>query len=204
MPHSFLWPRERFMALVSREDPIKADVIFLAEGDGHCRAAHAAALYFDDYAPLIVTVGGDARREYGSFLSGELKERLLELGVPDAAVYAEETAAHTKAEADRMMELARERGWKSMLLVTSPHHQYRAFLTFLRAMHQAGLDLVLRNTPAPLPWFSDQPWGRRADLLERELQQIAAYQEKGDVASYEEGIAYLERRDLHPDPPRNL
>jgi len=195
MPHTPLSDRERFMAFVSREDPCKGDVIFLAEGDGYHRVDYAARLYLDGYAPRIVMVGGDTRREYGSFLSSELKERLSDLDVPDEAVLLEETAAHTKAEADRVMELAREHGWKTILIVTSPHHQYRMFLTLLRSMHRAGLDLNIRNTSAPLPWFSDLPWGRRADLIERELQRIDDYQEKGDVASYEEGIAYLEARD---------
>jgi uncharacterized SAM-binding protein YcdF (DUF218 family) len=195
MPNASLTVRERFMAFVSREDPCKADVIFLAQGDGLHRVAHAAKLHLDGFAPLIAAVGGDTRREYGSFLSGELKKKLLELGVRDSALFVEESAMHTKAEADRITELAREHGWKTILIVTSPHHQYRTFLTFLRSMNQAGLDLDVRNTPAPLSWFSVQSWGRRADLLESEMKKISTYQEKGDVASYEEGIAYLEKRD---------
>lgn len=187
--------QERFVNLVSKDQPAKADVIFLAEGDGYHRVPHVADLYRQGFAPLIAIVGGDDRRDYGSFLSHELKEKLVELGIPESAIYMEETSPNTKAEADRMMQLAQERGWTSILIVTSPHHQYRTFLTFLASMKAAGLDLVLRNTPAPLSWTEENPWGRRKDLLEGEWERIATYQAKGDVISFEDGIAYLETRN---------
>lgn len=186
--------REQFMALLEKDEPVKSDVIFLAEGDGLNRVPHAANLYREGYAPLIAIVGGDTRREYGSFLSHELKEKLIEVGIPESAIYMEETSPNTKAEADRMMVLAKERGWKSILIVTSPHHQYRTFLTFLKSMNVVGLDLALRNSPAPLSWTEENPWGRRIDLLEGEWERIRTYQEKGDVASYEEGIDFLEKQ----------
>ncbi len=185
--------RLKFMLLVAGMPLQKADVIFLAEGDGYNRVPYAVELYKRGLAPTIAIVGGDTRREYGSFLSGELKTELLKTGIPESVIHCEETGAHTKGEADRMMQLARERGWKSVLVLTSPHHQYRTFLTWLASMRQAGLDLTLVNAPAPLPWFASNPWGRRADLLEGEMKRIDEYQKKGDVASFEEGLAYLEK-----------
>ena len=89
------------------------------------------------------------------------------------------------------MELAKEHDWKTILIVTSPHHQYRAFLTLLKAMRDAGLNLSLVNAVAPLPWDEPLPWGVRRGLLPQEFDRIDAYQKKGDVASYEEGIAYM-------------
>lgn len=185
--------RERFFALLSPAVPENADVLFLAEGDGLNRTAYTAELYKNKYAPQIVAVGGASNREYGSFLSLELKQLLVEQGVPESAILAEETAMHTKAETDRLMELAREHGWKRVLLVTSPHHQYRLLLTAVRSMRNAGLELTLMNAPAPLSWFAENPWGRRIDLLDGELERIHAYQEKGDIASFDQGIEYLEQ-----------
>lgn len=186
--------REKFAALVEKDVPRKADCVFLLEGDGYNRVPYAAHLYFEGFAPLIATVGNDVRREYGSFPSGELKQKLLELHIPESAILCEEVAPHTKAEAERAMELARERGWKTILITTSPHHQYRAFLTFLRAMQKAELDLILVNTCAPLSLDEQNPWGTRRDLTQSEMEKIEQYQSTGDVASFDEGLQYLEAR----------
>ncbi|MGC9605530.1 MAG: YdcF family protein [Minisyncoccia bacterium] len=186
--------REKFFVLLSNLPLKKGEAIFLLEGDGYNRVAHAAKLYKQGHAPKIVITGGAVKREYGSYPASELEIELLKLGIPKADIMLEETAAHTRAEADRAMEIARENGWKIILVATSAHHQYRAFLTFLKAMHAADMDIMIINAPArDLPWFSLNPWGKRADLLAEEMERIFAYQEKGDVAGFSEGIRYLER-----------
>jgi uncharacterized SAM-binding protein YcdF (DUF218 family) len=182
--------RERYIALLEAQKPEKVDVIVLLEGDGLNRIPHTTSLWKEGYAPLIATFGNDTRREYGSYI--EVKDALLESGIPESAIHAERVSPNTKAEADRAVTFASERGYKTMLVVTSPHHQYRAFLTFLKSMKDADANLVLINAPAPLSWTEENPWGRRIDLLEDEWTRIDTYQEKGDVASFAEGIEYLE------------
>lgn len=183
--------RERFIVLLDQQPHTRADVLFLAAGDGNNRIAHATHLYREGYAPLIAIVSNDRRYEYGSSPASDLKLELLKAGVPEDALYTEEVAENTKIESVRMMELAKEKGWKKILLVTSPHHQYRVFLTWLKSMQDAELKLVLQNAPAPLPWFTKNQWGRRIDLLEGEWKRIEEYQLKGDIASFADGIAYL-------------
>lgn len=184
--------RKKFIALLSKKKLAKGDVIFVLQGDGLNRAPYAAELYKREFAPLVAIVGNDTRREYGSFPSTEVREELFKSGVPFEAIYLEEVAPHTRAEAVRAMELALKNNWKTILIVTSPHHQYRAFLSFLKAMRDARLDLTLVNAPADLSTREKTPWGRRSDLLEQEFARITEYQQKGDVASYEDGIAYLQ------------
>ena len=58
-------------------------------------------------------------------------------------------------------------------------------------MKDAGIAPRLINAPADLPMDEETPWGRRADLTVREFVKINEYQRKGDVASFEEGTAYL-------------
>lgn len=167
------------------------DAIFLMVGDGLHRAPHAANLYRDGYAPVIAIVGNDDRRGYGSFPAREITAELENLGVPSSAIHARPLAPHTRAEAESFLSMACEFGWKTALMVTSPHHQYRAFLTFLKVIEDTGSDLLLVNAPAPLSWTEDTPWGRRADLLTGEMQRIVDYSAKGDVAVCSEGLKYL-------------
>lgn len=190
--------RERFSILLGNQFQGKADVLFLAAGDGNNRVPYVAKLYTDGFAPHIAIVSNDTRYDYGSSTSSDLAAELIKHGVPEDALYTEETADNSKSESVRMTELAKEKGWKKILLVTSPHHQYRVFLTWLQSMRDAGLELILINAPAPLPWFANNPWGRRIDLLEDEMKRIEEYQRGGDVASFADGVAYLEWKESLP------
>ena len=169
----------------------QGDVIFVLQGDGLNRAPYAAELFKKGLAPLVAIVGNATDRAYGSFASAEVRDEMIRLGVPKEAILFEEVAPHTRSEADRAMQLAREMGWKKILILTSPHHQYRAFLTFLKAMKDAAEELELINAVASLSMAEETPWGKREDLLVHEFAKIGEYREKGDVASYEDGIAYL-------------
>ena len=73
----------------------------------------------------------------------------------------------------------------NIIIVTSAYHQLRAFLTFIKVFEETTIRLW--NAPAPSAW----------DKLEGELQKIAAYQAKGYVASYAEGLAHLAWRDSY-------
>lgn len=186
--------RERFIELLGRQPLSKGDVAFVMQGDGLFRAAYAVELVRDGYAPVAALVGSANDRSYGSYPSAEVRDEMIRLGLSrDKILFENTVGAHTHAEAVRAMELAREKHWKTILIVTSPHHQYRTFLTFLQAMRDAHLDLSLVNAPAPLSMTEETPWGRRADLVEREFDKITEYQAKGDVAAYKEGTDYLEQ-----------
>ncbi len=184
-------PKDTFVSLLQQQPVRAGDVIFLLQGDGLFRAPHAVDLFRQGLAPRVALVGSADDRSYGSYPSREVRSKMLELGLPDAALYFEEVAPHTRAEAERAMQLAQQEGWKALLIVTSPHHQWRAYLTFVKAMHDASLTLRLINAPAPLSMDEVLPWGTRRSRLPQEFDRIELYQQKGDVASYEEGIAYL-------------
>jgi uncharacterized SAM-binding protein YcdF (DUF218 family) len=190
--------REAFIAQLANQPLRKGGVLVLLQGDGYSRVPYAAQLYADGFAPVIVIVGGDTRREYGSYPSSELRTRLVDAGVPADAIVFEETAEHTRAEAERVVTLAKEHGWKNLIIITSPHHMYRAYLTFLKAMHDASTELTLQPAPVrDLPWYVSMPWGKRSELLPPELERIEVYGAKGDVASYSEGLACLEANEAN-------
>ena len=95
------------------------------------------------------------------------------------------------------LQIAHERGWTKIILVASPYHQVRAFLTFLAELKKQGQAerVKIINAPADLSWYRPASGrGREAvDLLtQEEIPRIEQYQKKGDVAGVEEGIAYLQ------------
>lgn len=189
--------REVFVQELHAQPLGNADIIFLAAGDDLSRVPYVAELFRAGRAPFIVMVSADRRHEYGSTPAGELAERLIELGVPEQALIVQENALNTKEESTNVVRLMKTKGWNSALLVTSPHHQYRLFLTFLKTMRDEGLALVLINAPAPLSLTEETPYGRREDLLPQEFERVTAYQQKGDLASYAEGLEYLQNKEAH-------
>jgi uncharacterized SAM-binding protein YcdF (DUF218 family) len=181
-----------FRHALSGQPLTAGDVIFLLVGDGLYRVPHAARLYKEGYAPGIAITGDDDRRDYGSFPASEMVAELKRNGVPGSAIHVRADAPHTRAEAESFLRLARETGWKTALLTTSPHHQYRAFLTFVKAMSDLDIQLTLVNSPAPLSLTEKTPWGTRGGLQAGETRRIMEYGLKGDVASFSDGIAYLQ------------
>ena len=78
--------------------PSKADVI-LATGSHDCRGAdHAAALYLQGLAPLIVCTGGYGKMTEGMFSKPEAEmfaERCVLAGVPETAIITECRSSNT-------------------------------------------------------------------------------------------------------------
>lgn len=189
--------REKVAMLVMGSPLKKADATVLLEGDGLYRVAEAAALYHSNLAPKIVVSGNSDNRAYGSFPGGELKKQLqMKHHVPGKDIILEEQSLNTRDQAVNVVALAQEKKWKKLLLVASPHHQLRAFLTFLKVVIAARSRLEIINAPArSLSWFAKLPWGRRIDLLEGEYARIHAYQQAGHVASWSQALAYFEKQE---------
>ncbi len=190
--------KEKFIAVLSTQIQIPCDALVLLAGDGMNRIKHTADLYKEKMAPCIVLVSGDKRWEYGSAPSNDLAAGLEALCIPRNIMHIEETAMNTRDEAMRALALAADRGWNSLMFVTSPHHQYRAFLTALAAMRDLGLNIRISISVAPLSWTVENPWGRRIDMLNAEFERIEKYRALGHVASYEDALAYFENLEQKP------
>lgn len=186
------------MALVDGDQVRPADAIVLLEGDGLNRYQHAVELYKEQMAPLLVFSGGITDYDYGSFPYEEVKPFLLKEGIPSHCLYHENVSLHTKQQGDEIMNLCRERGWNSIILVASHYHQYRAYLTFLKSMFDSGLKLLIYNSPVRnLKWFSDERWGNRFTLLQNEFERIKKYRQAGHLATYQEAIEYQKWKEQH-------
>lgn len=184
---------EQFILELKQQKLEKGDVIFVLQGDGLNRAQYATELFKNGYAPLVAMVGSANDKSYGSFPSSEVRDEMVRLGVSLDHIYFEDTqGGNTREEAERIVTLAREKNWCTILIVTSPHHQFRSFLTLIKTMSDLKVSIRIINVPANLSMTEDTPWGKRIDLLDGEYARIKEYQQKGDVASFEEGIKYLQ------------
>lgn len=106
------------------------------------RLAHASELFAAGLAPRVIVAGGltgDATRTEAA--AG--RERLLGLGVPDAAIVCEDRSRHTLENLFHVRETLREQGWRRVLAVSDPLHLARVRDLAL------GLGLDVRCSPAP-------------------------------------------------------
>lgn len=88
--------------------------------------------------------------------------------------------AHTRHEADIVLDASP--GESSITVVTSGYHGERAFLTFVQALRERGLQHVVRVRVVQTEMCATP---------EREREKIRRYQASGDCASYEHADEYV-------------
>jgi len=159
------------LRFLSRAEPraapgATADAIFVFAG-GQARKEHAAALWRDGRAPLlIVSVARFEWRRYSRLsLPGDEALRAAVERVPPVQrqffVMLEGPAAPrvdirhvpvhrygTRNEARALAALARDRGWRSLLVISSEFHLRRVALAVDRAFRGSGVAIRYGTPPA--------------------------------------------------------
>ncbi|RJQ83162.1 YdcF family protein [Amycolatopsis panacis] len=105
-------------------------------------ASFSAELYHAGLFPLLVFTGATSRTTVARFPRGEAvhyRERAIELGVPDEAILVEPQATNTGHNIAYSRALLAEHGHcpKSLLLISKPYMERRAFATCRKAWPDA-------------------------------------------------------------------
>jgi uncharacterized SAM-binding protein YcdF (DUF218 family) len=116
------------------------------------RVAQAVALHKAGIAPFILCTGGLGDNPPTEAQAG--KELAQKLGVPASQVLEEDRSDSTPENARFAARICRERGWKSVVLVSQPYHLWRARRLFERE------GLLVSTSPTPLPRVDDSWWTR--------------------------------------------
>ena len=117
--------------LVVEDQLEKSDAIILLSDDNFYadRATRAVELYRQNLAPTVVASGVRLRPYAG--ISELMTRDLVERGVPKERVVAfAQDADNTQEEAEALKTLARQKGWKSVIVVTSNYRTRRARYIF--------------------------------------------------------------------------
>jgi len=167
------------------EDPVaKADAIVVVAGGTPSREEAAARLFREGLAPDVVLSNqftpdrvrqlitmGARRFDY----QGESRVVLEQRGVPAQAIVAlSQPVKTTEAELKVVGEAARSRGWRRVILVTSPQHSRRVKLVWSR---QAPADIESIVRIAQDDDFLDGDWWRKrreAEAILHEYLGLAA------------------------------
>ena len=150
-------------------------------GEGADRFEAGLSLWNAGRAPVLVFTRGqmpwDRRRTpEGEVLAGLATRR----GVPAASIVLTAVVGDTAGEAREATRLAREHGWKRVLLVTSAYHLPRAVLLF----RHAGIDVVpfpcdhhtaANGRPAAMSFLPSADGLRQTETALREAYGIMYY-----------------------------
>jgi uncharacterized SAM-binding protein YcdF (DUF218 family) len=172
-------------ALISTSDPKPADAIVLLAGGDPGRAWGAADLYNQNMAPSIVLTREPIRPE--TIELGKLgvklptgfdinKDILRDLGVPDEAIIGVEPFVNdTFDELTRVHELAQQKHWKSVVILTSNYHTRR---TGMVARYIFGRTMDFTVVASPHGGMDrDNWWNDRTDVRTFliEFEKLVAY-----------------------------
>jgi uncharacterized SAM-binding protein YcdF (DUF218 family) len=161
------------------EDPLApADAIVVVAGGTPAREEAAATLHREGLAPDVVLSNqftpervrdlialGARRFDY----QGEARIVLEKRGVPSQAIVALPVPVKTtEAELKVVGEAARARGWRRVILVTSPQHSRRVKLVWSREA-PSGIEGLVRVVPGDD--FLDGDWWRKRRQAEAVLHE---------------------------------
>jgi uncharacterized SAM-binding protein YcdF (DUF218 family) len=169
---------------IKRDCLEKSDAIVVLSGNGWERTRFGIEIYKQGWAPLFVVIGST-----GTQPSHKMARLAIENGIPKEKIIIENESRNTRENMENTVSMARERGWKKIILITSIHHQLRAYLTIRKVREEANSDLQIINyPPTNSSWFDKIESSRHPQNLPRrfwfifsECYRILKYRLKGDL-----------------------
>lgn len=111
-----------------------------------------------------------------------MANRAIQMGVPSQAVLVEDESLHTRENADYVLSILKEHRMQRIILVTSPFHQQRTYLTFAKVLQPHGIETLNYYADTgewhPATWFLSK---EHRELVASEMERITLYRAKGDI-----------------------
>ena len=105
-----------------------------------------------------------------------MRDQAILMGVPPEAILIEDESLHTRENAEQVLTILKQKQICRIILVTSPFHQLRTYLTFAKVLSPHSIDIInyYANTGEwhPLTWFLSAKHGK---LVESETERIKKY-----------------------------
>lgn len=158
-------PIMRFAAesWVVDEPAAHADAIVVLSDDNFYgdRATHAAQLFRQGIAPVVVASGRKLRPNAG--VSELIEHDLIERGVPkEDIVSMAHRAENTKEEAQAVAQLAKQNHWKTLVIITSNYHTRRTRYIYDKVL-PPGITATVAS--APDGDFNPEKWWEKRESI---------------------------------------
>jgi uncharacterized SAM-binding protein YcdF (DUF218 family) len=133
----------------------RVDAVVAISGDDGQRLETAIDLYEQGWTDKLI-FSGAARDPKSPSNALIMKRTAVERGVPENDILLDEDSLNTQENARFVIKLAQERDIDSLILVTSPYHQRRAYSYFERVA--AGDITILNYSARDEEWRRSQWW----------------------------------------------
>lgn len=159
----------------------RSDAVVVLSG-GPDRVQWGIKLYQDGWAPRLVLVGA-ALDKSGPSNAEAMRKTALLAGVPDTAIFLEEESTNTLENATLGKAVLDSFGAKSVILVTSPYHQRRAYETF-KKVYEGEVVSIINSPSGYSTWNSKQWWAKpaSADITTSEILKIIWFKITGEFS----------------------
>ena len=71
-----------------------------------------------------------------------MRNQAVQMGVPPEAIFVESEALHTRENAEYVLCILGKHDMQRVILVTSPFHQLRTYLTFAKVFQPQGIEII--------------------------------------------------------------
>lgn len=142
-------------------------IVVVSGGDTDARITEGVRLYQQKWAPKLVFSGAAAEGDVSNALA--MKRIAVVSGVPTEDIIIEENSKTTAENADFTAKIIQDNGIKSIILVTSPYHQRRAYTQFRSFL---GKDFIILNHSATDTTWRKQSWWENANARFLTLGEI--------------------------------
>ncbi len=159
--------------LIKEHSPEKSDLLVCLAGGNIERGLATADAFKDGLAPQIFIAreelpdGYSLLKERGvSYPEGvDLLIRLFKsLGIPESAILTSDTRVRsTMDEARLVRKEAEERGLTSLIILTSPIHSRRAWLTYKEVFKDTNIRILM--LPSKYSQFSPKDWWKKRKYI---------------------------------------
>jgi uncharacterized SAM-binding protein YcdF (DUF218 family) len=149
----------------------RADALIVLGDDNFYadRATRAAELFREGKAPMIVASGRRLRPSAG--IAELMEHDLVERGVPrEKILRVSHDAGSTREEADALARVAKEKKWRSVMVVTSNYHTRRVRYIFRRIFPQ---EIEVRVTSARDGDFDPAAWWKKRQSIKELMGEFA-------------------------------
>jgi len=172
---NMVWLTARPLRVTAPTQPADAVVVFgggmgesgLAGGGYQERVQRAIELYRAGHASRLLFASG----YMSAFPEAEvMRDLAIDEGVPSDAIVVDTDATNTYDGVVSSHAIAKARGWRRVLLVSSPYHMRRAVLTW----HTQAPEITVIPTPPPYSAFFDHNRGASFEQIRAIVHEYAA------------------------------
>jgi hypothetical protein len=180
--------------------PAEAAYLF---GQTPCNQDSSFSTALQSDAQNILILDTEPRSGYLGFSTWQYE--LLESGIDSGRIQPvpmnQNIPLNSRTESQALMQYVTQREIQSVEVIAPPFHQLRAFMTAITIALEENLKVAIYSRPgAAVSWHETVVHSQgeltapRRELIHTELKRIETYQNKGDLASFDRILDYLNRR----------